>query len=65
MSFFLFSFQVHEKTILLPLLPITLLLSGAPVDSSIYLWGVLVNNVAVFRLDRPFCGKAPTNSYTF
>lgn len=49
MSFFLFSFQVHEKTILLPLLPITLLLSGAPVDSSLYSWGVLVNNTAVFR----------------
>ena len=49
MSFFLFSFQVHEKTILLPLLPITLLLSGASVDSTVYSWGALVNNVAVFR----------------
>ncbi|KAG6884958.1 hypothetical protein C0993_007073 [Termitomyces sp. T159_Od127] len=50
MSFFLFSFQVHEKTILLPLLPITLLLSGAHVDSAVYSWGVLVNNVAVFSM---------------
>ncbi|KAG5648420.1 hypothetical protein DXG03_004994 [Asterophora parasitica] len=50
MSFFLFSFQVHEKTILLPLLPITLLLSAAHVDSSVYSWGVLVNNVAVFSM---------------
>ncbi|TFK40795.1 glucosyltransferase [Crucibulum laeve] len=50
MSFFLFSFQVHEKTILLPLLPITLLLSGAPVDSAVYSWGALVNNVAVFSM---------------
>lgn len=50
MSFFLFSFQVHEKTILLPLLPITILLSGAPVDSSLYSWGVLVNNTAVFSM---------------
>ncbi|KAG6831930.1 hypothetical protein H0H92_006531 [Tricholoma furcatifolium] len=50
MSFFLFSFQVHEKTILLPLLPITLLLSGAHVDSTVYSWGVLVNNVAVFSM---------------
>ena len=58
MSFFLFSFQVHEKTILLPLLPITLLLSGAPVGSSVYSWGVLVNNVAVFRLDHLFCWRA-------
>jgi len=49
MSFFLFSFQVHEKTILLPLMPITLLVSGASVDSAVYNWGVLVNNVAVFR----------------
>ena len=49
MSFFLFSFQVHEKTILLPLLPITLLLSGASLDSTVYSWGALVNNVAVFR----------------
>ena len=49
MSFFLFSFQVHEKTILLPLLPITLLLSDASTDSAVYSWGALVNNVAVFR----------------
>ncbi|TDL22242.1 hypothetical protein BD410DRAFT_272741 [Rickenella mellea] len=50
MSFFLFSFQVHEKTILLPLLPITLLLSGAASNSSAFEWGVLVNNVAVFSM---------------
>jgi len=49
MSFFLFSFQVHEKTILLPLMPITLMLSGASLDSAVFAWGVLVNNVAVFR----------------
>jgi alpha-1,3-glucosyltransferase len=53
MSFFLFSFQVHEKTILLPLLPITLLLSGAPIDSTIFGWGALANNVAVFRSVLP------------
>ncbi|KAJ7672726.1 ALG6, ALG8 glycosyltransferase family-domain-containing protein [Mycena rosella] len=40
MSFFLFSFQVHEKTILLPLLPITLLLSSAPMDSTVFGWGL-------------------------
>ncbi|KAK7048375.1 DNA replication helicase [Favolaschia claudopus] len=50
MSFFLFSFQVHEKTILLPLLPITLLLSGAPMDSTVFGWGVLANNIAVFSM---------------
>ncbi|KAJ7069714.1 glycosyltransferase family 57 protein [Mycena amicta] len=50
MSFFLFSFQVHEKTILLPLLPITLLLSNASPDSTVFGWGVLANNVAVFSM---------------
>ncbi|THH10478.1 hypothetical protein EW145_g1304 [Phellinidium pouzarii] len=50
MSFFLFSFQVHEKTILLPLLPLNLLLSGASNDSFAFEWGVLVNNVAVFSM---------------
>lgn len=48
-SFFLFSFQVHEKTILLPLLPLNLLLSGAAQNSFMFDWGVLTNNVAVFR----------------
>ncbi|KAF8631066.1 hypothetical protein AX15_002670 [Amanita polypyramis BW_CC] len=50
LSFFLFSFQVHEKTILVPLLPMTMLLSGAPIDSPAYMWGALVNNVAVFSM---------------
>ncbi|KAG7088380.1 hypothetical protein E1B28_012381 [Marasmius oreades] len=50
MSFFLFSFQVHEKTILLPLMPITLLLSGAAQDSSIFALGALVTNTAVFSM---------------
>ncbi|KAL0570030.1 Glucosyltransferase-like protein [Marasmius crinis-equi] len=50
MSFFLFSFQVHEKTILLPLMPVTLLLSGAAQDSSVFAWGALVTNTAVFSM---------------
>jgi len=50
MSFFLFSFQVHEKTILLPLLPLTLLLSTTPHDSSTFKLGVLANNVGVFSM---------------
>ncbi|TFK52429.1 glucosyltransferase, partial [Heliocybe sulcata] len=50
MSFFLFSFQVHEKTILLPLLPVTLLLSGASPDSGPFAWCALINNVAVFSM---------------
>ena len=49
MSFFLFSFQVHEKTILLPLLPLTLLLSGATPGDEVYSWGILGNIVGVFR----------------
>ena len=48
MSFYLFSFQVHEKTILVPLLPITLLFTSRD-------WNVLsmvswINNVALFTL---------------
>ncbi|KAG8705854.1 Glucosyltransferase-like protein [Ceratobasidium sp. 394] len=60
MSFFMFSVQVHEKSILLPLMPVTLLLaareSESEVDSNgeglggIWEWGVLVNNVAVFSM---------------
>ena len=49
MSFFLFSFQVHEKTILVPLLPLTLLMSGSAPSSFTFQLGALVNNVAVFR----------------
>lgn len=48
MSFFLFSFQVHEKTILVPLLPITLLYTSTD-------WNVLslvswINNIGLFTL---------------
>ncbi|KAJ3555109.1 hypothetical protein NM688_g2762 [Phlebia brevispora] len=50
MSFFLFSFQVHEKTILVPLLPLTLLVSGSSPSSFTFQLGVLVNNVAVFSM---------------
>jgi len=50
LSFFLFSFQVHEKTILLPLLPLSLLMSGAQFDSFTFEWGMLVQNVALFSM---------------
>ena len=48
MSFYLFSFQVHEKTILVPLLPITLMFISSD-------WNVLsmifwINNIALFTL---------------
>lgn len=49
LSFFLFSFQVHEKSILVPLLPATVLLSGAAVGSTAHEWGVLLNNIGMFR----------------
>lgn len=48
MSFFLFSFQVHEKTILVPLLPITLLYTSSNWDVlSLVSW---INNVGLFTL---------------
>ncbi|KAF9233237.1 glycosyltransferase family 57 protein [Melanogaster broomeanus] len=50
MSFFLFSFQVHEKTILLPLLPLTLLLSGVTPGDEVFSWGALGNVVGVFSM---------------
>ncbi|KAH9846376.1 ALG6, ALG8 glycosyltransferase family-domain-containing protein [Lenzites betulinus] len=50
LSFFLFSFQVHEKTILVPLLPMTLLLSGSTPDEQTFQLGMLMNNVAVFSM---------------
>ena len=48
-SFFLFLFQVHDKTILVPLLPLTLLLSGAAPTDDAFSCGALSNNVGVFR----------------
>jgi alpha-1,3-glucosyltransferase len=48
MSFFLFSFQVHEKTILVPLLPITLLYSTNNTDDmAMVSW---INNIALFSM---------------
>ncbi|KAJ8100605.1 glycosyl transferase [Lipomyces tetrasporus] len=48
-AFFLFSFQVHEKSVLLPLLPVTLQLAGDPgVNAQSYIYWI--NNVAVFSL---------------
>lgn len=48
-SFFLFSFQVHEKTVLLPLLPATLAIAGS-VDTDVIVWVVWMNNVAMFSM---------------
>ncbi|KAK9462940.1 glycosyl transferase [Lipomyces oligophaga] len=48
-GFYLFSFQVHEKSILLPLLPITLQLVGE-LDIDIQCYIYWINNVAYFSL---------------
>ncbi|GAA5985468.1 hypothetical protein JCM10908_006987 [Rhodotorula pacifica] len=52
MAFFLFSFQVHEKSILLALLPLTLLMARSETSekSSEWEWAVLVNNTAAFSM---------------
>jgi alpha-1,3-glucosyltransferase len=44
LAFFLFSFQVHEKSILLPLLPVSLLVLEEPVSTTIF------TNVAMFSM---------------
>jgi alpha-1,3-glucosyltransferase len=44
LGFFLFSFQVHEKSILLPLLPATLLVLEEPISTTIFM------NVAMFSM---------------
>lgn len=51
MAFFLFSFQVHEKSILLPLMPLTLLIAGKQpgLPGHDYEWALLLNNVGAFR----------------
>jgi len=51
MAFFLFSFQVHEKSILLPLMPLTLLMVGKQpgLPGCDYEWSILLNNVGAFR----------------
>lgn len=50
-GFFLFSFQVHEKSILLPLLPMTLLLGSKQGLSKEYrAWIGFANSLAVFTM---------------
>lgn len=50
-GFFLFSFQVHEKSILLPLLPMTLLLGSKKGMSKEYrAWIGFANNLAMFTM---------------
>ncbi|CCD23923.1 dolichyl-P-Glc:Man(9)GlcNAc(2)-PP-dolichol alpha-1,3-glucosyltransferase NDAI_0C02630 [Naumovozyma dairenensis CBS 421] len=48
MSFYLFSFQVHEKTILMPLLPITLLYTST--DRNVLSRVSWMNNIGLFTL---------------
>lgn len=55
MSFYLFSFQVHEKTILLPILPLMMIMSRQysahhQLDiNNDWEWTCLISNVACFR----------------
>ena len=53
MAFFMFSFQVHEKSILLPLMPLTVAMSAREsletMDTGVWEWGMLFSNTAVFR----------------
>lgn len=52
MAFFLFAFQVHEKSVLVPLLGVLMaVFGGDEVDmpKEDVNWGIFVNNVAVFR----------------
>lgn len=52
-AFFLFSFQVHEKSVLIPLMPTTLLIAGGGregKDRSILPLVFWINNVAMFSL---------------
>lgn len=48
-GFFLFSFQVHEKSVLLPLMPITLYLA-ASLDRDVVAWISWMNNLAMFSM---------------
>lgn len=52
-AFFLFSFQVHEKSVLIPLMPTTLLIAGGgrtAKDRSILPLVFWINNVAMFSM---------------
>lgn len=48
-GFFLFSFQVHEKSVLLPLMPVTLLLAGG-LDRDTVSWVNWINTIAMFSM---------------
>ncbi|GAX84554.1 hypothetical protein CEUSTIGMA_g11975.t1 [Chlamydomonas eustigma] len=47
MAFFMFSFQVHEKSILLPLLPMTLLAASEP---TLVMWSPLMAMLSMYPL---------------
>ncbi|KAF3909114.1 hypothetical protein ABW21_db0205921 [Orbilia brochopaga] len=48
-GFFLFSFQVHEKSVLLPMVAMTLVVAGG-VDRDLLSWIGWANNVAMFSM---------------
>eukprot|EP00112_Aurelia_sp_Birch-Aquarium-sp1_P027001 Seg996.3 transcript_id=Seg996.3/GoldUCD/mRNA.D3Y31 product="Dolichyl pyrophosphate Man9GlcNAc2 alpha-1 3-glucosyltransferase" protein_id=Seg996.3/GoldUCD/D3Y31 len=47
LAFFLFSFQVHEKSILIPALPVCLLLPAKPLECT---WFLLISTFSMFPL---------------
>ncbi|KAG0188112.1 hypothetical protein DFQ28_005366 [Apophysomyces sp. BC1034] len=51
LAFFLFSFQVHEKSILLPALPITLLIIEEPVAVSIFMRAAMFSMFPLLKRD--------------
>lgn len=57
-GFFLFSFQVHEKTVLLPLVPMTAFLVQS-LDPETLAWISWTNNIATFRWDMLFDRRNP------
>ncbi|KAI5850371.1 glycosyl transferase [Morchella snyderi] len=48
-GFYMFSFQVHEKSVLLPLVPLTLYLAGT-LDRDVVAWVTWANNMAMFSM---------------
>ncbi|KAJ7986298.1 hypothetical protein DPEC_G00338480 [Dallia pectoralis] len=62
LAFFLFSFQVHEKSILLPALPVCLLLSDLPLPAIWFLQTSVFSMLPLFLKDGLFVPYAVTSS---
>uniref|UniRef100_A0A6Q2XY36 Alpha-1,3-glucosyltransferase n=1 Tax=Esox lucius TaxID=8010 RepID=A0A6Q2XY36_ESOLU len=62
LAFFLFSFQVHEKSILLPALPVCLLLGDLPLPAVWFLQASTFSMLPLFLKDGLFVPYAVTSS---